>query len=69
MAGWSSEETSVLVGVWGGESVQRQLDSVARNRSVFENIAKEMKNLGYDRSWQQCKTKIKNLTHRYRKVG
>ena len=28
-----------------------------------------MRDLGYKSTWQQCKTKVKNLTQRYRKVS
>ena len=68
-AGWSAEETRALVGVWGQENVQSELDGVTRNRTVFDRIAKEMRELGFERTWQQCRTKIKNLTQKYRKVS
>lgn len=68
-AGWTSEETSALVSVWGQTNVQNQLDGVTRNRNVFEKIAKEMAELGFERTWQQCRTKVKNLTQKYRKVN
>ena len=67
-SGWNTEETKAIVGVWGEANVQKQLDGVARNRVVYEGIAAEMEKLGYKRSWEQCRTKIKNLTHKYRKV-
>ena len=67
-AGWSHEETRALVSVWSQSNVQSQLDAVSRNRSVYESIARELSALGYERSWTQCKTKIKNLTQKYRKV-
>ena len=65
----SAEETRALVGVWGQQNVQSELDGVTRNRTVFERIAKEMRELGFERTWQQCRTKIKNLTQKYRKVS
>ena len=67
-AGWSIVETRALVGVWSQANVQEQLDGVMRNRAIFEMIAREMGELGYERSWQQCRTKVKNLTQKYRKV-
>ena len=33
-----------------------------------ERISRELRNKGYDKTWQQCRTKIKNLTQKYRKV-
>ena len=52
----------------GQENVQSQLDMVARNHTIFENIATQLEEMGYSRTWQQCHTKMKNLTQRYRKV-
>ena len=66
---WTEEETRALVGVWGAEDVQSQLDGVARNKAIFEKIASSLANHGYNRTWQQCKTKIKNLIQKYRKVS
>ena len=63
-AGWSVEETKTLVDIWGAHDVQAQLDGVTRNRCVYEKIATE-----FHRTWQQCKTNVKNLTQRYRKVS
>ena len=68
-AGWSNEETKTLVSIWGEANVQNQLDGVVRNKVVYEKIAVEMGKLGFERNWQQCRTKIKNLTHKYRKVS
>ena len=65
-AGWSAEETKALISLWGQANVQSQLDGVTRNRSIYEKIARDLE--GYDRTWQQCRTKIKNLTQKYRKV-
>ena len=65
---WTSEETQALISVWGQENVQSQLDGVQRNRVIFEGIARQMCEMNYKRTWQQCRTKIKNLTQRYRKV-
>ena len=51
---WTEEETRALVGVWGAEDVQSQLDGVARNKAIFEKIASSLVNHGYRRSLQQC---------------
>ena len=52
----------------GAGRLQKELDGVQRNRVVYERISKELAALGMERTWQQCRTKIKNLTFRYRKV-
>ena len=49
--------------------MQKQLDGVVRNKVVYEKVAVEMGKLGFERNWQQCRIKIKNLTHKYRKVS
>ena len=35
-----------------------ELDGVTRNRTVFEQIAKEMVELGFKKTWQHCCTKM-----------
>ena len=65
---WNTEETSTLISWWGDESVQSALDSAYQNHHVFEQIACDMSDKGYEKTWQQCRTKIKNLTQKYRKV-
>ena len=50
------------MGVWGDEGVQTELDGVERNNAIFEKIASSLANHEYHRTWQQCKTKIKNMT-------
>ena len=34
-SGWTTEETRVLVGVWGQANVQSELNGMARNRSIY----------------------------------
>ena len=68
-AGWSYEETRTLVGIWAAADVQRQLDGVLRNKVIYEKIAASLSEAGYERTWQQCKTKMKNLIKKYKKVS
>ena len=69
MAGsWNVEETKALIAIWGQENVQSQLQTVHRNRDVYQRIAMELEENGYVKIWQQCRTKIKNLTQKYRMV-
>ena len=55
-AGWSTEETRTFLGIWGAADVQDQLDGIVRNQAIYEKIATEMRDSGYDRTWKQCKT-------------
>ena len=35
---------------------------VSRNKTIFERIAKEMRGRGHQKTWQQCRTKIRTDT-------
>ena len=67
-AGWTDAETKALIAVWGEADVQGQLDSVKRNKDIYQRIAAELSEQGWSKSWKQCRVKVKNLTQRYRKV-
>ena len=64
MAGsfWSFAETTALLNLWGDISVQRQLNSASRNRPIFQRLQQDLAVLGFNRTWQQCRVKIKK-TH------
>ena len=70
MAGclWSQEETKALLGLWGDASVQKEQEGAKRNKAVFIRIASEMNKMGYKRTWQQCRVKVKNVVSKYRKI-
>ena len=61
MAGWSSEATKALISIWGEQNIQEQLDGVRK-------IAAAMRAKGHRFDYKQCRTKVKNLTAKYRKV-
>ena len=65
---WSDDEVKALLAIWGEDKVQEELDGAVRNKVVFVGIAKKMRELGYERDWQQCKVKIKNLKSIYRDI-
>ena len=65
---WSDDEVKALLAVWGESKIQDELDGAVRNKAVFVDISKKMKELGYDRDWRQCRVKIKNLKKSYRDV-
>ena len=69
MAGsWNVEETKVLIAIWGQENVQSQIDRVHRNHDSYQCITMKLEDAGYVKTWQQCRTKIKNLSQKYRKA-
>ena len=67
-AGWSTKETRTFLGIWGVADVQAQLDGIVQNQAIYEKIAAEMHNAGYECTWKQCKTKRTNMVQGYRKV-
>ena len=67
-SGWTDAETRTLISTWGETNVQRQLDSVKRNKDIYQKLASALEEHGFTKSWKQCRVKVKNLTQRYRKV-
>ena len=65
---WCEEEIKALIKIWGEENIQSQLDGAVRNKNVYMEIAKQLSTQGYDRDWEQCKNKVKNLKKIYREV-
>ena len=65
---WSDNEARTLISIWGEDNIQDQLDGAVRNQTIFDNIATKMREKGYERDWQQCRTKIKNLKKEYRQT-
>ena len=65
MASWTDEETLKLIEVWGEESIQAMLEGSKRNKEVFKKIAREMEAAGYEKTAEQCNSKIKL---EYRKI-
>ncbi len=63
---WSDCEVRVLIGIWGENDIQEELDGAIRNKIVYEQIAKKMREQGYERDIIQCRNKIKNLKKDYR---
>ncbi len=61
---WTVEATQALLSLWGRENVQKQI-----KKGTFESIAGSLNSLGYEFTWKQCRTRVRNLTYYYRKVG
>ena len=67
-SGWTDSETRALLGVWSEEKIQDQLNKVNKKKPIFDAIAAKLSEFGYMKTGEQCKTKIKNLLAKYRKV-
>ena len=57
-SGCGSKETRTQVSLWGQENVQNELDTAIRNRTVYEQIVREMGKRGYERTRQQKYRKV-----------
>ena len=62
---WSREKTCRLIEIWGeiwGDGwIQAQLHGSYRNQDVYTKIARELNDSGYERTFQQCRDKLKKL--------
>ena len=64
---WSDKEVKALIAIWGN-NVQEELDGAVCNKAIFQRVANQLQEEGYNRHWLQCRAKIKNLKTKYREV-
>ena len=65
---WTDDQTRQLIHLWSQKKIQGQLEDSHRNKHVFRKLAEAMTELGYERTWIQCREKIRNLRKDYKKV-
>ncbi|XP_030583454.1 uncharacterized protein LOC115779111 isoform X1 [Archocentrus centrarchus] len=64
---WTDDEVRALLCVWADRSVRERLKCTLRNKSIFQEMARQMqRNFGVIRNWKQCRTKYKNLKYDYK---
>ncbi|XP_051248459.1 uncharacterized protein zgc:113263 isoform X2 [Dicentrarchus labrax] len=63
---WSDEETLALIEIWGDEDVQRALRGSVHNGHVYADISERIKDLGYSKTSEQCRWKVKSLRNNFR---
>ncbi|XP_044041382.1 uncharacterized protein zgc:113263 isoform X2 [Siniperca chuatsi] len=63
---WSDEETLALIEIWGDEDVQRGLRGFVHNGHVYADISERMQDLGYSKTSEQCRWKVKSLRNNFR---
>ena len=61
MAIWGDEETLKLIDIWGEDAIKSMLEGSKRNKDVFKKIAGKMTDAGYDKTADQCNSKIRKL--------
>ena len=72
MAHWTRNETKSLVSYWKEVMIEHNINEIpiVRNSFLYMEIADLMERNGYtNKTWKQCRTKIKGLVSRYRKVN
>ena len=65
---WADAEVTALISIWGEAEIQEQLDGATRNKTIYTKISNKLHEMGFQRDWQECRTKIKNLKGDYKKV-
>lgn len=64
---WTDDEVRALLCVWGDRKIRERLKSTLRNKSIFQEMARQMqRKFGVVRNWKQCRTKYKNLKYDYK---
>ncbi|XP_017946736.1 ATP-dependent (S)-NAD(P)H-hydrate dehydratase isoform X1 [Xenopus tropicalis] len=62
---WSDVETRALLDIWGEADVQSALDGNFRNSHVYRDVAGRLGELGFERTPEQCRIRIKGLKRQY----
>lgn len=65
---FDSEETKLLIQLWGDPQVQRTLITIHKKHPVIAKIAEKMRSYGYNRSTEEINTRIKNLKCLYNRI-
>ena len=49
-------------------SVQKELEGAKKSKTAFLRIAREMNEVGCERTWQQLRVKVTNIVSNYRNI-
>ncbi|KAM9328767.1 uncharacterized protein KZ484_020133 isoform 2-T2 [Pholidichthys leucotaenia] len=58
---WADGETEALLDIWGSKEIQENLKGSAKNKQLFIQISQVMTSQGYQRTPEQCQSRIKRL--------
>ncbi|XP_053733039.1 ATP-dependent (S)-NAD(P)H-hydrate dehydratase isoform X1 [Synchiropus splendidus] len=62
---WSDVETRTLLNIWGEQDIQTALDGNFRNSFVYRDVARRLAGMGFDRTPEQCRVRVKSLKRQY----
>ncbi|XP_034550457.1 ATP-dependent (S)-NAD(P)H-hydrate dehydratase isoform X2 [Notolabrus celidotus] len=62
---WSDVETRTLLNIWGEQDIQTALDGNFRNSFVYRDVSRRLAAMGFERTPEQCRVRIKSLKRQY----
>uniref|UniRef100_A0A182MXB0 Myb/SANT-like DNA-binding domain-containing protein n=1 Tax=Anopheles dirus TaxID=7168 RepID=A0A182MXB0_9DIPT len=62
------DETKLLIALWGDPAVQKTLITTHKKHPVIAELARKMRDHGYNRSTEEINTRIKNLKCFYNRI-
>ncbi|KAM7380390.1 hypothetical protein PAMP_003692 [Pampus punctatissimus] len=62
---WSDVETRTLLNIWGEQDIQLALDGNFRNSFVYRDVSQRLGAMGFERTPEQCRVRIKSLKRQY----
>lgn len=65
---FETEETKLLISLWGDPKVQKTLITTHKKHPVISKLADGMRERGYHRSTEEINTRIKNLKCFYNRI-
>lgn len=65
---FETEETKLLISLWGDPKVQKTLITTHKKHPVIAKLAESMREHGYHRSPEEINTRIKNLKCFYNRI-
>ena len=66
--GWTNAEVFKLIEVWSEEGIQEQLEGSKRNKRIYEKLSSKLRKDGYNKTGEQCHSKVKKLRQDYKKI-
>ncbi|XP_038863055.1 ATP-dependent (S)-NAD(P)H-hydrate dehydratase-like isoform X1 [Salvelinus namaycush] len=62
---WSDVETRTLLNIWGEPDIQAALGGNFRNSHVYRDVARSLGIMGFERTSEQCRVRIKSLKRQF----
>jgi hypothetical protein len=64
---WGNDEVLALIDIWRNENIEGQLQGMHRNLPFYHHVADLLAVRGYERTAEQCRSKMKSLKGDYNK--